>query len=143
MSIMSSRARHEDRERDKIVGWVVWSLLLIRRVGEHRSLFLCLCPYLRVEMQGSRTVSFSCPWLADTVLQLHASDHLLRMALSTHKGTLLPEDAIPGASKPPHSRECSHGRTKPLHPPVQLSHGTSSKTHSLAPSLGAAVLHKR
>lgn len=53
------------RERDKMVGWVVWSLLLIRRVGEHRSLFPCLCPYLGVGMPGKRfrTVSFSCPFV--------------------------------------------------------------------------------
>jgi len=38
------------RDIDRMAGWVVWRLLLTGRVGEHQSLFPCLCPYLGVEM---------------------------------------------------------------------------------------------
>lgn len=76
------------RERDRMGGWVVWRLLLIGRVGEHRSLSPCLCPYLGVGMceRGSGLPPPLGPWSEEAILQLSAS-HLLRMALSTHSAT--------------------------------------------------------
>lgn len=76
------------KERDRMAGWVVRRLLLIGRVGEHRSLSPCLCPYLGVGMceRGSGLPPPLGPRLQEAILQLSAS-HLLRMALSTHTAT--------------------------------------------------------
>lgn len=125
MSIMSSRARHKYQRKGQ--GGRLGGLEAAAHWegGESiESLFPCLCPNLGVEMhnRGSGLSLSLAPWLAEPVLQLSASDLLLRMALSTHKSTLLPRDATPHVPKPPRSK--------------QLSWGRRCKAHGLSPCLG-------